>query len=68
MEFWENLYADELREFDMRTLMDYMKHNYFIPDTPGPQYEEILQIIALTNEDKASSGIIKPHILKVGSS
>ena len=44
----------------MHNLMDYMEHNYFTPNTPGPQYEEILQIIAQTNEDKTSSGMIKP--------
>ena len=52
----------------MRTLTDYMEHSYFIPNTPDPQYEEILQIIAQTNEDKASSGMIKPQILKLESS
>ena len=36
MEFWENLYADNLRRFDMHTLMDYMEHNYHMPNTPGP--------------------------------
>ena len=36
MEFWENLYADNLRRFDMHTLMDYMEHNYHTPNTPGP--------------------------------
>ena len=36
MEFWENLYADDLRDNDMRTLKDYMDHNYFVMDTPGP--------------------------------
>ena len=42
MAFWENLYDDNQRRFDMNTLIDYMDHNYHIPNTLGPQYEEIL--------------------------
>ena len=51
----------------MRILKDYMQHNYQVNETDGPQYEEIMEIIQNINEDKATSGIIKPQILKLGS-
>ena len=34
--------------------------NYNVPETDGPTFEEINQILQNTNENKASSGIIKP--------
>ena len=40
---------------------------YNIPETEGPTFEEINQILQYTNESKASSGIIKPQIIKLGS-
>lgn len=40
---------------------------YDIPETAGPTFEEINQILQNTNENKATSGIIKPHIIKTGS-
>ena len=51
----------------MRMLKDYMEHNYRINETEGPQYEEIMKIISNINEDKATSSIIKPYIIKLGS-
>ena len=44
-----------------------MEHNYTIRKTEGPKYEEIMDIITQINEDKATAGNIKPHILKLGS-
>ena len=41
--------------------------NYDIPETEGPTFEEINQILQCTNETKASSGAIKPQIIKLGS-
>ena len=67
MEFWKDLYADHQKDNDMRMLKDYMDHNYLNNETEGPQYEEIMDIISTINEDKASSGNIKPQILKLGS-
>ena len=40
---------------------------YNIPETEGPTFEEINQILQYTNESKASSGVIKPQIIKLGS-
>ena len=60
MEFWKNLYADNKKENVMRLLKDYMQFNYRINETEGPKYEEIMEIIQNVNEDKATSGIIKP--------
>ena len=40
---------------------------YDIPETEGPTFEEVNQILQNTNENKASSGIIKPQIIKLGS-
>ena len=51
----------------MLLLIDYMNHNYLESDTPGPQYEEIMEIIANTNTDKATPGDIKAIIIKLGS-
>ena len=51
----------------MRILKDYMDYNYLINETNGPQYEEIMEIISNVNEEKATSGIIKPQIIKLGS-
>ena len=51
----------------MLLLTDYMSHNYLEPDTPGPQYEEIMEIIANTNTNKATSGDVKAIIVKLGS-
>ena len=44
-----------------------MDHNYTIRETEGPKYEEVMEIITQINEDKATAGNIKPHILKLGS-
>ena len=44
----------------MRMLKDYMIHNYQSQETEGPLYEEIMNILMNINEDKATSGIIKP--------
>ena len=44
-----------------------MEHNYQIRETEGPQYNEIMNIIMNVNEEKATSGNIKPQILKLGS-
>ena len=35
-------------------------------ETEGPKYEEIMEIIHNMNENKATSGIIKPQIIKLG--
>ena len=34
--------------------------NYNVPETEGSTFEEINQILQYTNENKASSGAIKP--------
>ena len=44
----------------MQLLKDYMEHNYQVQETNGPQYDEIMEIIMNINEDKATTGIIKP--------
>ena len=44
----------------MRILKDYMQYNYHEMETEGPKYEEIMDIIHNMNENKATSGIIKP--------
>ena len=44
-----------------------MQYNYQVNETEGPKYEEVMEIIQNINEDKATSGIIKPQILKLGS-
>ena len=36
-------------------------------ETEGPKYEEIMKIIMNINEDKATTGNIKPQIIKLGS-
>ena len=41
--------------------------NYNIPETEGPTFEEINEILQHTNENKASSGSVKPQIIKLGS-
>ena len=51
----------------MQLLNDYMKHNYRVPDTEGPKYEEVMQILMNINEEKATTGNIKPQIIKLGS-
>ena len=51
----------------MRMLKDYMQYNYQVPETEGPTYEEINEIMQSINENKATAGIIKPQIIKLGS-
>ena len=34
--------------------------NYDVPETEGPTFEEINKIMQNTNENKATSGVIKP--------
>ena len=51
----------------MQLLKDYMNHNYSVHETEGPKYEEIMKIIMNINEDKATTGSIKPQIIKLGS-
>ena len=67
MEFWENLYKDVNRENEMRILKDYMQYYYHTGETEGPKFEEVMEILQNINENKASSGIIKPQIIKLGS-
>ena len=51
----------------MLLLKDYMNHNYLEQNTDGPQYEEIMEIMTNINTDKATSGSLKPIIIKLGS-
>ena len=44
-----------------------IEFNYEIPETDGPTFEEINDIMQNTNENKATAGIIKPQIIKLGS-
>ena len=44
----------------MRILKDYMQYNYHVNETEGPKWEEIMEIIHNMNENKATSGIVKP--------
>ena len=67
MQFWQNLYKDEQKINDMRVLKDYMEYNYNEGETTGPTYEEINEIMQNINENKATSSIIKPQIIKLGS-
>ena len=51
----------------MLLLTDYMEYNYLEPDTEGPQYVEIMEIITNINTDKATAGDTKSIVLKLGS-
>ena len=51
----------------MRIIKDYMDYNYIEEETEGPTYEEINDIMQNMNENKATSSIIKPQIIKLGS-
>ena len=44
----------------MRIIKDEMEYNYPINETEGPTFEEINEIMQNLNENKATSGIIKP--------
>ena len=44
-----------------------MQYNYNEEETEGPTYEEINEIMQNINENKATSSIIKPQIIKLGS-
>ena len=44
-----------------------MYYNYIEEETKDPTYEEINDIMQNMNENKATSSIIKPQIIKLGS-
>ena len=51
---------------DMSVIRDEVIYNYPINETDGPTFEEINEIMHNINECKATSGIIKPQIIKAG--
>ena len=44
----------------MAVIRDEMTYNYPVTETDGPSLEEVNEIIQNMNENKATSGIIKP--------
>ena len=60
MAFWKELYQDQRKYIDMANVKQEIDLTYNIPETDGPTFEEINQILQNTNENKASPGIIKP--------
>ena len=45
---------------DMAVIRDEVTYNYPINETEGPTFEEVNEIMQNMNENKATSGIIKP--------
>ena len=66
MQFWQNLYHDERKNMDMALIKDEIVYNYPIPETGGPTFEEVNEILQNINVNKATSGIIKPIIITTG--
>ena len=50
----------------MAFIKDEIVYNYPIPETEGPTFEEINEILQNINDNKATSGIIKPLIITTG--
>ena len=44
----------------MAVIWDEIEYNYPVNETEGPSFEEVNEIIQNMNENKATSGIIKP--------
>ena len=45
---------------DMAVIWDEITYSYPVNETEGPSFEEVNEIIQNMNENKATSGIIKP--------
>ena len=60
IQFWCNLYKDNLKNIDMAAIKDDILYNYPTVETEGPTFEEINEILQNINVKKATSGIIKP--------